>query len=246
MMEQFLKLPPAQKAGVLAAILAVIGAGAYFLLIDPETTRGNQSERDLQTAQSELSGLQQVAKPEELARLRKRKDDLVEADKENRKMLPSAAEVPDLIETIQKDALANNLKVSRFDRLETAHQDLVDAVPVRMTVTGSLLDLVTFLRTYAGPTRRVIHLRKLSIETVPPDFGGLEIEYRNSLPPEQQKKTSSGLTDAEKKLQTIEILALGRKKSVVRATFTAYAYTWTGEPPPEGSETPNEGKRKRT
>lgn len=245
MMEQFLKLPPAQKAAVLAAILAVIGAGAYFLLIDPEVTRATQSERDLSAAESELSGLAQVAKEEELTRLRKLKDDMVEADKENRKMLPSAAEVPDLIETIQKDALKNNLSVSRFDRLETTHLDLVDAVPVRMTVTGSLLDLVTFLRTYAGPTRRVIHLRGLTIETVPPELGALKIEYENSLPPEQQKREGS-LTEPEKQLQTIEVLALGRKKSVVRATFTAYAYTWTGKPPPEGSELGQEGKRKRT
>ncbi len=245
MMEQFLKLPPAQKAGVLLAILAVIGAGAYFLLIDPELTRAKQSERDLDSATAEMQGLSQVATPEALEQLRKLKDELVEADKENRKMLPSAAEVPDLIETIQKDALQNNLVVSRFDRLETRHQDLVDAVPVRMTVTGSLLDLLTFLRTYAGPTRRVIHLRGLSIEVVPPQLGELEKEFKASLPPELQRR-GENLTDAEKQLQNIEVFSLGRKKSVVRATFTAYAYTWTGSPPPEGTETGPEGKRKRT
>jgi hypothetical protein len=80
---------------------------------------------------------------------------------------------------------------------------------------------------------------------MPPDMGALTIEYKKSLPPEQQA-AAAGLSGAEKKLETLEILALARKKSTVRATFTAYAYTWTGEPAPESGEPSQEGKRKRT
>ena len=38
-MDQFMKLPPGQKAAVLAAVLAVIGLGMYFLLVDPQLGR---------------------------------------------------------------------------------------------------------------------------------------------------------------------------------------------------------------
>jgi Tfp pilus assembly protein PilO len=245
MMEQFFKLTAPQKAGVLAAVLAVIGAGGYFLLIDPAVAEAKQNERDLSGAQAELTGLVSVASQDELARLKKHKDEMVEADKENRKMLPSNAEVPDLIETVQRDALANGLTVSRFDRLDTRNLNLVDAVPVRMTVTGSMIDVIKFLRIYASPERRVLHLRKLTIERIPPDPGIILRELRASLTPDQIAAIPKR-TPAEIKLETIEVLDLARKKSVVRATFTAYAFTWTGKPPPEDAEPEALGKRKRT
>ena len=245
MMEQFFKLTAPQKAGVLAAVLAVIGAGGYFLLIDPAITEAKQNDRDLRGAEAELTGLASVASHDELVKLAKRKDEMVEADKENRKMLPSSAEVPDLIETVQRDALANGLVVTRFDRLDTRNLNMVDAVPVRMTVTGSMIDVIKFLRIYASPERRVLHMRKLTIENVPGDLGELLKELRSSLTPDQIAELPKQ-TPEERKMELIEVLDLARKKSIVRATFTAYAFTWTGKPPPEDAEPEALGKRKRT
>ncbi len=245
MMEQFLKLPPAQKAGVLAAILAVLGAGGYFLLIDPVISEATQSTKDLNSTDAQLAGLAQTAKEEELAKLRKRKDDLVEQDKDNRKMLPMSDEVPDLIENLQHDAVACNLEVSRFERLETRHMNLVDAVPVRMTVSGSMIEVLRFLRIYASPDRRVIHLRRLSIENVPLDQGELMKELRETYTPEQ-KTALLKQSPTQQVREQIDVQERARKKAFVRATFTAYAYTWTGKPPVEGAEAEQLGKRKRT
>ena len=65
------------------------------------------------------------------------------------------------------------------------------------------------------------------------------------MPPEQQLAAGAQI-EAQKRLETLEVLGLARKKSTVRATFTAYAYTWTGLPPPENAEPSTEAKRKRT
>lgn len=229
MMEQFLKLPPLQKLGVLAAILVVIGGGAYFMLIDPELGRKTQSEILFKKTQKELAELQAQATEDGLRKLRTAKDQLVEEDKENRKMLPTSNEVPDFIESVQKDAIASGLSVSRFDRLKTERHDLVNAIPVKMTVQGSMLHLISFLRIYAGNERRVITLTNIVIEDVRPDHGALKKVLEASKPLEDQQRGAK--TPEEKLVASIELRHLARKKSQVRATFVAYAYTWTGEKP---------------
>jgi len=232
-MEQFMKLPPLQKAGVLAAILVVIAGGGYFMLIEPEIGRKEQNNKLLRKARGELKGVLEKASEAELRKLRRRKDRLVEEDKENRKMLPTSDEVPDFIESVQRDAVASRLRVSRFDRLKTQHHELVNAIPVKMTVEGSMLHLISFMRIYSGSDRRMITIDKLLIEHVKADLGALKKELEPTEPTDILNKVANK-TDAEKKLQLIKIARLAQRSAKVRATFVAYAYTWTGKPPPEG------------
>lgn len=230
MFEQFMKLPPAQKAGVLAAVLAVIGAAGYFLAIEPVVATTAQDTQKLKKIQTEVGQLRESAREEALLALRKKKDRLVERDKENRKMLPTSDEVPDFIESVQKDALKSGLHVTRFDRLPTQSQDLVNAIPVKMTVEGTMLDLITFLRVYAGSDRRVINLRDISIETVKQDLAKVLKEYKASRPLEDTSvEATLQKNDAERLLERIEVMELARKRSTIRATFTAFAFTWTGK-----------------
>ncbi len=244
MLEQFMKLPPAQKAGVLAAILAVVGAGGYFMLIDPEFAKADKAKKDLRRVEGELQGLQASARDEELVKLRKIKDELVERDKENRKLLPTSDELPNFIENVHKDALKAGLRVRRFERLKTKERSMVHAIPVKMVVKGSMIDFIKFLRVYAGPKRRVIHLRDMNLEIIQPDYGVLGQELRQSRPVEEQKRAFT--TPEENILERILVTELARKRTHVLATFVAYAFIWTGKEP-ENPEPPEvEGKKKRT
>jgi len=230
MFEQFMKLPPAQKAGVLAAVLAVVGAGVYFLAIEPTITVTDQNEVKLKRMQTELTELRTSARDDTVVKLRREKDHLVELDKENRKMLPTSDEVPDFIDLVQRDAVSAGLRVTRFDRLPTQSQDLVNAIPVKMSVQGTMLDLIAFMRVYASGKRRVINIRQMSIEEVKADMGKVRTEWKASKPLEDMSLEASHLkTDDERLLERIEMLELARKKAAIRATFVAFAYTWTGK-----------------
>ena len=98
-MDQFMKLPPGQKAAVLAAVLAVIGLGMYFLLVDPQLGRAAAARASVQKTEKELAELKSAASMEELTKLRKLNDELNEKNKEAKKMLPASEEVPDLIDS---------------------------------------------------------------------------------------------------------------------------------------------------
>jgi Tfp pilus assembly protein PilO len=229
--EQFMKLPPGQKAAVLAAVLAVVGIGLYFLLVDPELARADKNRKDLAKVERDLGDLQKDASPEEQLRLQKLKDDLTELDKENRKMLPGAAEIPDFIDSVQRDARQVGLSVLRFDRLPDESYDLYNTVPIRMVIQGTTRQVMEFMRIYAGPERRVVNIRELSIERVQPDAAKLKEQLKASKPLDDVAKTGNTVkTPDETLLENIELSELARKNSEVRAAFIAYAYTWTGKP----------------
>jgi len=246
MFEQFMKLPPAQKAGVLAAVLAVIGAGVYFMAIEPPIATTEKNEMQLKKIQTELTQLRSSARDETVVKLRREKDELVERDKENRKMLPTSDEVPDFIDLVQRDAVSAGLRVTRFDRLPTQSEDLVNAIPVKMSVQGTMLDLIAFMRVYASGDRRVINIRSLSIEEVKADMGKIRTEWKESQPlVDNDLEVSHLKSDDERLLERIEMLELARKKAAIRATFVAFAYIWTGEPAKKGPDGAPRKKRKK-
>lgn len=251
-MEQFFKLPPAQRAAVLAALVAVIGLGLYFAMVDPELTRAEQNRRNLRNTEAEVEGLRAQASAEVRETLRKKKDELVERDRENRKMLPTAAEIPNFIESVQHDATKAGLVVKRFDRLTEESEDNYNAIPIRMTVEGSMLDLIEFLRVYAGDDRRVINVRDMQIEQVPTDMVVLQRQIDEARTPVATDGAAVRVvrqpTPEERLRNLLLVRAEARKASVVRATFVAYAFLWTGKPAEvkEGQPPKPKTKRKRT
>lgn len=249
MFEQLTKLPAAQQAGILAAILVLIGVGTYFLLIEPELTEAEGARAALKSTMEEVEGLRAKASSQALESLRKRRDSLVELDKENRKMLPAAEELPDLIDAVQSDAHGAGLTVKRFDRLQPENRDLIDAIPVKMQVEGSASQLIAFLRIYAGPNRRIINLHELAIEDVPLDMANLRAELQKAKPRELMNVAGQGppRTAEEKLAENIELRELASKNARIRASFTAYAFLWTGEPAKgDAAGSQAKAKKKRT
>ena len=249
MFDQLLKLPPLQKAGVLIAILVVLGVGGYIMVVEPELVTLELNQEKLKTLTGDVEKLRSVATESRLLFLKKKRDEVVERDKENRKMLPTSAEVPDFIESVQRDALNSGLRVTRFDRLPTQTRDLVNVIPVKMTVQGKMLNLIAFLRIYAGNRRRTINLDKLSLKVIAPKPSSLLSKNlaKTTQVGGSNIKIEKKLTLQELLLQQIELADLSRKKAVVRATFVAYAFTWTGKPAPPSLERASEKvKKKRT
>lgn len=245
-MDQFMKLPPAQKAAVLAGALAVLSVGMYFMAVDPELARGDAQRKSLASIEQEIQQLTTSASAEKHEELRKLKDRLLEDDKENRKMLPSADEIPDFIDAMQSDARNFGLSIERFERSPEVKEDLYNGIPIKMVVEGTTLQLLQFLRIYAGQERRVINLRDLSVSQRTPDAGKMSAELAASRPAEA-RKSGSTTSPAQARLEQIELAELARKHTVVRATFTAYAFIWTGKPVEvDATHAASKVKKKRT
>lgn len=252
-MEQFLKLPPAQRAAVIAAVLAVMAVGMYFLIVDPELARAQDAQTKLAKIEKDILEIQALASPAEQQRLRKLKEELVENDKENRKMLPAADEIPDFIDNVQNDAKAVGLQVRKFERLAEDSWDLYNTIPIKMTVEGNTKQLIEFMRIYAGPDRRMINIRDLSVEQIPDDLGAIKARNAKLHPVEKDENGKDinvvkNMTPEDLLREHIELLKLAREGSQIRASFVAYAFTWTGKPAKteDGKAPAKANKKKRT
>ena len=243
-----MKLPPAQKAAVLAAVLAILGIGMYFFAVDPELARGDAARVNVARVEADIQKLAGTATPEELERLKNRKDELIDKDKENRKMLPTADEIPDFIEAVQKDARKVGLAVTRFDRLAGTTANYYNAVPVKVVVEGPMRNLIQFLQVYSGGDRRVINIRDLSIDQAPVDSALLESLLRAASPLDEAAAARVVRTPESAFNEEIDRALIAKAHSKVRATFTAFAYIWTGKVTPveETASTSKPAKRKRT
>ncbi len=251
--EQFFKLPPAQRAAVIAAVLAVMAVGLYFLIVDPELARAQDATTKLEKFDKDIAALKLLASPAEQERLRKLREELVETDKENRKMLPAADEIPDFIDNVQNDAKAVGLQVRKFERLAEDSWDLYNTIPIKMAVEGNTKQLIQFMRIYAGPDRRMINIRDLVVEQIPDDLGAIKTRNAKMHPVEKDENgkdivTAKGTTPEDQLREHIELLKLARESSQVRASFVAYAFTWTGRPAKAeaGKSAAKVGKKKRT
>jgi len=252
-LEQFLKLPPAQRAAVIAAVLAVMAVGMYFLVVDPELARAQEAQTKLAKIEKDILEIQALASPAEQQRLRKLKEELVETDKENRKMLPAADEIPDFIDNVQNDAKAVGLQVRKFERLAEDSWDLYNTIPIKMAVEGNTKQLIQFMRIYAGPDRRMINIRDLNVEQIPEDLGAIKVRNAKMHPVEKDENGKDIVvvkaTSPEDLLREhIELLKLAREGSQIRASFVAYAFTWTGKPAKteDGKVPAKANKKKRT
>ncbi|MSP92404.1 MAG: hypothetical protein EXR79_11485 [Myxococcales bacterium] len=243
-----MKLPPAQKAAVLAAVLAVLGIGMYFFAVDPELARGDEARVNVARVEADIQKLAATATPEELDRLRTHKDELIDKDKENRKMLPTADEIPDFIETVQRDARRVGLAVTRFDCLPGTTSNYYNAVPVKVIVEGPMRNLIQFLQVYAGGERRVINIRDLAIDQAPIDAALLDNLMRASSPLEDATVGRQATSPELAYNAGIDRALIAKAHSKVRATFTAFAFVWTGKAMPVDAEksSTKSAKRKRT
>lgn len=248
-MDQFMKLPPAQKAAVFAGILVVLALALYFGMVDPELGKADQARAQLKKLDNDVKMLKNSASAEAADKLRKEKDDLVEEDKKRRAGFPAADEIPKFIDGVQADAASIHLVIKRFDRLQEESEDLYNAIPIKVTLEGSVQQLIEFLRLYAGMGRRLINIRGLSIEAVPPDAGVVRAAYDSAHKPVEGEKKHDVAKSPEALLyEKYELADMARDRTAIRATFTAYAFVWTGKPAEikEGMARRDKPKKKRT
>lgn len=246
-MEQFMKLPPGQKAAVFFGAVALLGVGMYFLMVAPEIERGDNARKDLAKAERDLAALKTEATPEEEERLQKRKDELIEANKEHRKMLPSPDNVSTFIGSVQRDAEQLGLRATFQTRPVEMH-DMYLASPVNIVgVEGTMTQLMQFLRLYAGSERQVVQIRDLRVERVKRDAAVLKEAVRaRELPGAAAAAgTGSNKTPEDELLERIAIAEEERRQSLVRAQFVANALFWTGKPAVKNENGPSAQKKKR-
>jgi type IV pilus assembly protein PilO len=143
MLEQFAKVPVPQKAGGLAAIVALIALGTYFLSVSDNIDMIAALDSKIQKQEAELTKLQQQA--QHRTQFMREVDRLKLRLREAEEQLPKAAEIPKVLKDIDYEATQAGLRVDRFEPQGEQVQGDFAAVPLKMTIRGNYHEIAVFL-----------------------------------------------------------------------------------------------------
>jgi len=134
------KLPLPVRLAIVVAALVVVGAGGYFLLVQPKSAEKKSLDRDIANIRQELATRQmQTQQADAISKIQVA--DLFRL----RTAMPDAPDVPELV--IELNAIADQSGI-RFDSIqpgETVALSGYQALPVTVVIGGSFYDLSDFL-----------------------------------------------------------------------------------------------------
>ncbi len=234
-MDRFLQLPLPQRVLVVGILVAVIGAGVYFLLLSPISEGISRQARQYKSLMGEYAKLKEYDSPEFKENLDRERAEAVMKRAEYAKMLPPERELPDLISSIKADADASGLVMVRFAPGGGRQGEEVGqgyrGLPFSIEVLGTTHQLIAFFQSLAAPSKRIVNVKDLELRVVPPaqvertagDVGALRILL--------ERERSRGLTTTERYAKAVLLFSEVAERSVIQARFTAMAYVYTGGAP---------------
>ncbi len=161
--DYFIKMPIHQKLLILAALVALLFLGYYFLIDSKLTEEYKRKQGQLSSKRSELAKLETVERDKEkLDRQLKEKQRKLEKAKEK---LPTETEMEKLFITISELGQKNGIKFSNFKpQTERAHGNLYIEVPISLDFTGSYVYVMNFFYK-ATHLPRIVNFHGLGISS---------------------------------------------------------------------------------
>ncbi len=229
-MSKFLALPLIQQiliVGIVAAICA--GAGYYFMImpIKQSTARENVKYRN---TMKEYADLKTYDTPEFITNLEKEKAEYAKLKAAYEKMLPTSEQVPELIESIKKQADDSGLKMTILDAEKTSEEGPgYRGIAFDVEMVGTYHEAVAFLAGLAGTSKRIINAKDLKVAPGPSDqlqksagdVGLLRVLM-------EREAARGGLTPNEKYAKSVLLFDDIARRRLMKVNFTAVAYVYTG------------------
>lgn len=160
LIERINKLATPAKAGIVAAIILVITAATYFLLIaDLETAitglKSEQESRDRTLAEKQLIA-------DNLNDKRKEMDALEQKFQEALTQLPEKKDIEELLAQLSDIGKKSGLEISRVTPGGEASEGFYSRIPISMAVSGNYNEIAMFLQEIAN-LRRIVNVSDLKL-----------------------------------------------------------------------------------
>ncbi|HOD00646.1 MAG TPA: type 4a pilus biogenesis protein PilO [Myxococcota bacterium] len=232
-MNKFFDLPLIQRILIVAIALAVVTGGGFYLLILPTTQAISREQIKLKNTMNEYSKLREYDAPEFKQEMDRQKAEAVKQREAYAKMLPREDELPDLIDALKREADNSGLALTRFEpNKEGEVGDGYRGLAFDVEMIGSYHQIVTFMNNLAAPSKRIINAKNLNIQLVPSDQLQKSAGDVGMLRVIMERETARGLTPTEKYAKAVLLFDDIAKRRLLKVTFTAMAYVYTGERAP--------------
>ena len=233
-MDRFDALPLQQKLLILTGVLLIVAGAAWFFGISPleasiAGTKGKQNRLS-----QEHQALAKYKQREMVTKLDEEEQAEIAKIDENKNLLPTEDQLPEFIQSIKSDADVAGLEIMKFNVGDRELEDYYARVPVAIRVVGTSLQLITFLKTLASPNRRIVNVANMKISHIATSSTHLQtlLGETDQIRAIQAISKERSLTPQEARALRIAEYEAMSKLSLIQAEFTAYAFSYTGEPAP--------------
>ncbi len=162
LIDRFNAVPLTNKIILLVLLMIGIAVGFFVFLYGPMNEEISQMQTDiveLEERERELEGVedQQAEVEHTIERL---EDGLAHAEE----ILPDSAEIPELLESVYREAEMQGLTIETFQRLEEEPASGANyiAIPVQMELVGTFDEIANFFSA-VGQRRRIINIEDITL-----------------------------------------------------------------------------------
>lgn len=156
----FAGLPPAGKAVLLVAILALLSGGYYVGLQMGLEQESEDAQRQHSVLTNDLNQARERQK--EYLRLREELAAREAADKQNMRVLPETSEIPAFLDDLNRLAELSGLRVSNVGPKQEAAEQFFVRVPVSLNIAGKFHQLTKFFYNVSR-LERAINMENISL-----------------------------------------------------------------------------------
>lgn len=233
-MERFSEIPSQQKAVLLVLLMLLMAGGLYFTVLSPQEQRISSFRAQYTQLSQEHEQLAQYKKRDMLEKLQQEEKDEAQRIAENRKMLPSKAELPQFIHSIKSDADSVSLTIHRFEVRKTEIKDYYARIPIDVRAIGTYPQLIAFFKTLAAPSKRIVNIKDIEVNDIPAD----DTMLRDLLGDTDELRALDEATDlapddvpsSEEHARYLKLLRYEalNSQAFIDAKFKVYAFSYTG------------------
>ena len=230
-MDKISDIPVKQQVVIILMFMLLLAGGFYFVSIAPTEAAINSSEGTYNTLAQEYNKLAEFKQEGMLEKLEAEEEMEKQKIEQNRRMLPSDAELPSFIESIKADADASKLVIQRFEIGETEFADFYKKIPIEVRALGTFPRLTNFFRILSAPSKRTVNIHDITIMRLAP--GGSE--YENLAGNKKRGRygraepTITATTPEQKRYMKVLEVEEKNARAFIDASFTVYAFSYTGE-----------------
>jgi type IV pilus assembly protein PilO len=156
----FSTLPPAGKAVLLVALLALLSGGYYVGLHMSLEQEAEDAQRKHAVLTNDLNQARERQK--EYLRLREELAAREAADKQNMRVLPETAEIPAFLDDLNRLAELSGLRVGNVSPKQEAKEQFFVRVPVSLNISGKFHQLTKFFYNVSR-LERAINMENISL-----------------------------------------------------------------------------------
>ena len=154
--EQFSKLPVQHKALGFAFVVVFLGVIFYFFFYTELAEKEKRLVRKIGELQTEKETLEK--KKREYLTLRNKVLKLEESQKDQLKVLPSAAEIHSLLQSIHAQGELAGLNILSFNQMAEVRERYYARIPVKMAINGSFHQVLRFFYS-VGKLKRIVNIQ---------------------------------------------------------------------------------------